>query len=436
MASKDPVAGAALLRQLRESRGWSWADLARALRETAARLSLASVRNTRPASIQRTVARWESPTAPTSPGERYQFLLGHLYARSATGALALGTGSDWTLFVDALRHFGVTEHRIGHLSEMVTRSSDLDDTDALTQALVGGQLPAAPEEGVVRRLAHEVASINSQVGSTPLVRLQLRLAPVINLCQRMVQSTRREDVLLLAKGSFALAGRLAFETRDDETAESLYRDAAKAAGRLPDHRHRAAVHTSHAMVALHRSNDLDTASKLSRAAVAEAHRSDSYALRARAHAVYAEVSARTGQPDRASTALARAWRTIEQLQHDQQPCGFDADRLDGFDGLCALYAGNVHRANDRLERSLTTLTKPRDAVQRGIVSTDLALARLRIGDPAASLVLLHDAVDLAAATGGRVPIQRLRHARRALRHSRAETYLAELDEHLHDVLMR
>ena len=63
-----------MLRQLRESRGWSWSDLARALRDTARRLAVTSLMHRQVASIQRTVARWESITDRTSPGDRYQFL--------------------------------------------------------------------------------------------------------------------------------------------------------------------------------------------------------------------------------------------------------------------------------------------------------------------------------------------------------------------------
>lgn len=96
MTTADRAAAAALLRQLRESRGWSWNDLAAALRDIARRLSVTSLAQRQLASIQRTIARWESPIGSTSPGERYQFLLAHLYARTRSGSLALGPGSDST----------------------------------------------------------------------------------------------------------------------------------------------------------------------------------------------------------------------------------------------------------------------------------------------------------------------------------------------------
>jgi hypothetical protein len=99
--------------------------------------------------------------------------------------------------------------------------------------------------------------------------------------------------------------------------------------------------------------------------------------------------------------------------------GFDAERLRGFEGLCALYAGAGARAQDCLLGSLASLRDSRDAVQRGIVSTDLALARLQLGDAASCVELLHDAVDMAANTGGRV----------------AAHFVADLDDHIHDVLI-
>lgn len=66
-----------LLRQLRERRGWLWADQARALRAVAERLGITAVISTQLASLQRSIARWESAASRTVPGERYQPLLAH-----------------------------------------------------------------------------------------------------------------------------------------------------------------------------------------------------------------------------------------------------------------------------------------------------------------------------------------------------------------------
>lgn len=454
LTAADRELGAVLLRQLRESRGWSWADLARGLRDTARRLGVTSLMHRQVPSIQRTVARWESPNDRTSPGDRYQYLLAHLYARTPAGSLALGTGSDFSVLLDALRCFGTSSERLRQLTEMTMRTSRRDGTDLLgllapaAGSAVKTALHQQPQlDRDVLGVIHEtVADINGQVGTVPFARLQLTLSPVVDLCRRLQRSDsdrRDAGLLALATDAYALAARLAFETRDDEAAIALYVDAAEAASRLPDTSHLAAVRTSHAMVTLHAASahpaagpaDLMPALVLARAATADAHRGASYAARARAHAVHAEVCARAGQTEQSATALSRAWKTVDQLAVDDPHGGFTSERLDGFEGLCALYVGDAQHAHERLARSVAALQQPRDAVQRGIVSTDLALARLRLGDPLACVELVHKAVDITAATGGRVSAQRIRLARHQLRPWRAETFLAELDDHIHDTLI-
>ncbi len=69
------------LRRLREQRGWSWTDEARAIKDMARRLGIDRLAQTEIASIKRTIARWESETAKaTAPDERYQWMLAHLFA--------------------------------------------------------------------------------------------------------------------------------------------------------------------------------------------------------------------------------------------------------------------------------------------------------------------------------------------------------------------
>lgn len=438
--------GARLLRRLREARGWSWADLARALRDTAKQTGVTSLSHRQVASIQRTVARWESLADRTSPGDRYQFLLAHLYARTAAGHLALGTGSDFDTLLEAFRHFGTPPERIRQLADLITRSANSIDCGLLSplSAAIQSSIVAILHErsrlepDLLDSLHESVRTINRQVGSTPFVRLQLQLAPVVETCRRLLLLDRADppdELALLATSTYALAARLAFETRDHETATALYADATTVAGRLEDRSHRAAVRTSHTMVTLHATDDVEAARKIARGATVDAHRGASYAIRARAHAVHAEICARAGQVAEAAGALDRAWKTVDQLTVDDPQGGFDADRLDGFEGLCALHAGDAGRAHDHLDRSLAALRTSRDAIQRGIVSTDLAVARLRLGHPAACVDLLHEAVDITAATGGRVSAQRIRLARRDLHPWRAEGFLAELDDHIHDVLI-
>jgi hypothetical protein len=44
-------------------------------------------------------------------------------------------------------------------------------------------------------------------------------------------------------------------------------------------------------------------------------------------------------------------------------------------------------------------------------------------------------VDIVTATGGRVSDQRIRHVRRELTPWRTETFMTELDDHIHDALI-
>jgi hypothetical protein len=280
--------------------------------------------------------------------------------------------------------------------------------------------------------------VDRDIGSTPFVRLQLQLAPTVEACRRLLQPSDpnpQEELVLLAITTYALAARLAFETRDDEMSMALYGEATEVAGRLADRSHRAAVRTSRTMVTLHATQDLNAARKIARAATVDAHRGASHAVRARAHAVHAEICARAGQATDASAALDRAWKTVDQMVVDDPHHAFSGDQLNGFAGICALHAGDAGRAHDRLNHSLGALRESRDAVQRGIVSTDLALARLRLGDVVACVDLLHQAVDTTASTGGWVSAQRIRTVRRVLRPWRAESFMAELDDHMHDVLI-
>ncbi|WP_216206995.1 hypothetical protein [Amycolatopsis aidingensis] len=359
-----------------------------------------------------------------------------------SGDLALGPGSDLGTLLDALRLFGTPPHRIQALLDLVTQNARSDSSTLLSPATHFGitavQRGSCPlDHDLLGQLQRSVTAITRQVGSTPFVRLQLQLAPIVESCRRLLQRDhpgQHDELARLATHTYALAARLAFETRDDQLATALYTDATAVAGQLKDRNHRATVRTSHTMVTLHATNDLDTARTIAHAATIDAHQGSSYAVRARAHAVHAEICARAGQTREAGAALDRAWRTVEQLTSDDPHSGFNADRLHGFDGLCALHAGDANRAHDSLAHSLNALKTSRDAVQRGIVSTDLALARLRLGDPACA-DLLHKAIDITATTGGRVPAQRIRLARQHLRPWRTEHFLTELDDHIHDSLI-
>lgn len=88
------------------------------------------------------------------------------------------------------------------------------------------------------------------------------------------------------------------------------------------------------------------------------------------------------------------------------------------------------RSHDYFARSARALQGPREQVQRAIVTTDQALARIRLGESESAAELLHGCIHTASATGGRVAAIRLRRARSDLRPWRREPWFADLDDHL------
>jgi transcriptional regulator with XRE-family HTH domain len=437
------AAGAATLKRLRHSRGLSLAAVARALSRIAD--ALHQPRLPAVASVQRSVARWES-AAPPLPDERYQLLLAHLYARTPAGQMAVGAGSDLAELLGALLDLGESETRVAFLrTALIRTATDTGGMLALLSPHVQADLSAAlvdpsqATEETSAGLAAVVADVNAQVGSVPMVRLQLLLAPVIDACRRLqagpLSGPVAGHVRAVSVAACSLAGRLAFENRDDRASQALYAEATAQAEQLGNTWLRASVHMSHALVTLYSSPHLADAQRLVDQAVHAAGSGDSVQVRARAHALQAEIAARAGSERQAQAALGLAWYDIEGRRGDD-PSGstFSAGHLRGFEGVCQLYVGDPSVAHDRFADSAATLTAPREQVQRAIVRTDQALARIRMGDPRSAAELLHECVLAAVATGGRVPAIRLRRARVELRPWRREDFVADLDDHLMDVL--
>ncbi|WP_018569276.1 hypothetical protein [Streptomyces sp. PsTaAH-124] len=237
----------------------------------------------------------------------------------------------------------------------------------------------------------------------------------------------------VAAQAYTLAGRAAFETRDDAASRALYAEATAAAGAAGQPWRRAVVHMSHALVTLYSAPGLDAAQRLVDAAVRDARAGESTVVRARAHALQAEIAARSGAEKQAKAALALAWYDMDR---DGDPAGtsFSAAHLRGFDGIMQLHVGDPGAAHDHFAGSAAALSAPRERVQQAIVATDQALARIRLDEPQAAAVLLHGCVTAAASTGGRVPALRIKAARRELRPWRREKRFADLDDRLIDVL--
>ncbi|MGA4841784.1 hypothetical protein [Streptomyces sp. G45] len=441
---EDRAAGAARLKALRHRRGLSLAEAARGLVALAEELHQPALPAV--ASVQRSVARWEA-RRPTMPDDRYQLLLAHLYARTPAGGVSLGSGSDFAEYLHALGLLGESEHRIAELRSLVLCAATDSGGGLLallapsTQARLDVALadPSQADEATVAGLAAVVADVNAEVGSLPMVRLQMLLAPAAEAARRLLAGPTpaplmphlREVVVAAA----TLGGRLAFETSDDAASRALYAEATREAGLLEQPWRQSSVHMSHALVTLYSTDGLDGARRLVDQAVRTARTGESTLTRARAHALQAELAARAGHERQAQTALGLAWYDMEAPpEDDPSPSSFSLGHLRGFEGVCELYVGDPVAAHDRFARSAEGLSAPREQVQRAIVTTDQALARIRLGEPRGAVQLLHQCVAAASATGGRVPALRLRRARRELRPWRRENWVADLDDHLMDVL--
>ncbi|MFJ9035696.1 hypothetical protein ACIRF8_03785 [Streptomyces sp. NPDC102406] len=447
MSAHDRQVGAATLKRLRLARGWSLAETARAVIDAAARLG--QPLDSTVASVQRSVARWESGKAPILPGERYQLLLAHLYARDVAGQPALGTGSDFAELLNALRQLGESERRLGELRTLVVRTTT--DAGGGLLALLGPSTrtalsaaladPTRLDAELLAAMHGVIGDVNGQVGSVPFVRLQLLLSPVVESCRRLlgaeVPGAFAADLHALAAQAYTLAGRFAFETRDDEASKALYAAATDAASGTGAPWRRAMVHMSHALVTLYSTPGLEPARALVDAAVRDARAGESVTIRSRAHALQAEITARGGVEfsRQAQAALALAWYDMDSDRDgDPATSSFSPAHLRGFEGVTSLYIGDPGEAHDYFARSAASLVAPRERVQRAIVSTDQALARIRLDDPRSAADLLHGCVDAATSTGGRVAVIRLRRARRDLRQWRQEDFVADLDDHMIDAL--
>lgn len=440
MNARDTAVGARTLKRLRRSRGWSLAGLARALTGTATRLGIPLAAPT--TGVQRSVARWESSAAPVRPGHHYQLLLAHLYARGPDGTPQLGPGSDFAELLTALAHHGESDRQLAELRTVVTRTVTTGNGSLLallgphTQATISGALadPGRTDAGLLDTLHAAVDTANQHVGSLPFVRLQLLLSPVVETCRllltRDVPAPLLPGLHTVAAQTFTLAGRIAFETHDDAASRALYAAATEAADRLPAWR-RAVVRMSHALVTLYSAPGTDAARVLVEAAIRDARAGDSPAVRGRAHALHAEIAARSGHRYQALTALSLARYDIDDgPTDDPSNAGFSSAHLRGFEGLCTLHTGDAATAETHFAGAAAALTRPRDRLQRAIITTDQALARIRSGDPVAGTALLHTCADDISATGGRVPALRLRRARHALHPWHGERFVAELDDHL------
>lgn len=429
------------MRALRQRRGWSLLDEAKALREAARRRRMPTIATGSLVTIKRTIARWENDAV--RPAERYQLLLAEVFAEH-DGSILLGPGSDFDQLMTAFVHYEIAARRISELRDLTAATLTRGSAGLLAylSPALGTELaraladPGSADDGLATRLATAVADLNRRVGVVPFVRLQIGLVPIAEACRRLLTGGVPEEVrrqfLVVATTAYTLAARLAFESHDDASSAHYYTEALAAAGRLRDSWYRAAVRTSQAMVTLYATGNLLEAQAIADAAVSDARKGHSARIRSRALALQAEMTARAANTHRAFAALHNAWHELDHTSDsDAAPDAFDAGRLQGFEGVCQLYAGDPAKAERQFADSAATLTRSRDVVQRGIVRTDQAKARILLAAPEAATALLHECIDLSTRTRGRVADLRIREARLALTPWRGERFVAELDDHIH-----
>lgn len=259
MVTSGRKRGAHTMRVLRQHRGWSLLDEAKALRDAARRYRVPTIAAVGLSTIKRTISRWENDGV--SPGERYQFLLAHVFAEH-NGSILLGPGSDFDQLMTAFAHYGINATRICEIRDLTSamRTRGNDGLLAYLSPTLNAELtmvladPGSADVELAAKLTAAVADLNSRIGTVPFARLQLGLAPIVEAC-RVLRSQRlpaaiMRQFLAAATTAHALAARLAFETHDYASATDYYSEALAAARRLPDSWHSAAVRTSQAMVTL------------------------------------------------------------------------------------------------------------------------------------------------------------------------------------------
>lgn len=183
--------GALLLRELRRARGWSWRDKARELKRHAQRLHIERVASASVDSIARTIARWESGHYAHKPDERYQLLLGHIYARK-DGAAALGPESDFARLLAALTAFGVDDEGRRLVRQLVMSHVAGSETSSRTAALKNS---ARLDAQLLDELEAAVAALRWQTApAMPFLRLRLALAPILDVLEGLLRDSSSSAV--------------------------------------------------------------------------------------------------------------------------------------------------------------------------------------------------------------------------------------------------
>jgi hypothetical protein len=339
-----------------------------------------------------TVRRWE--TGDRWPEPRFRK---HLVAIFEQPASELGLLTPEEL---ALRPTGDVVNEIRRLMSMAEdeiRGAGLDRT-AFLRGLLGlgalpllsGDLGTGPRGDASTAYTKVIAGQRELYWTSPAADLFESAYAHAQLGVRLLRATSSERARVTLSTALAestmLAGRLAFfDLRQAAVAQRCYETALDASRQAGDHALAAGVLGHMAFIPAFAG---DTTRSLELVDAAQQHCWHGVTPLARSwlHCVASEAIARSADPagyrrhiDLAENALSTdgmvpAWFDF-----------YDASRLNGFAGYCALAAGDNTAASARLQSALDNLA-PTAAKQRTVLLADLATAHLDDAGHAAALV--------------------------------------------------
>jgi transcriptional regulator with XRE-family HTH domain/tetratricopeptide (TPR) repeat protein len=437
--------------ELREGRGWSQADLAGALqrlaRELPSDLGLQRVAAVSVQSIKRTIRRWE--TDGVQPDERYCVLLAHAYA-TRNGEATIGQGSEFELLVTAFAAMGVSVKRREYLCYLASAAATVAGgaflstfTPELRQRTERALMhPNQVDLGTLRGLRAAVSDLAQQSeGAMSYLRLVSAVTPHVLVVRHLLNGTQpdpvRQELCELAVQTFSLAGRLAFNLRDDLSARQFRADADVAAGELRDGWMKRWWLSSRARVARFNDKDLDSALFFAKKACEQSDRSSNVG-QAWSFCVLAEMYSLNGDERKARKAIDLA-RLFARGDLDEDPAAhlFPESRFGGLDAVQArisAYEGTCCLRAEQLDQAEAALTAALDGIpaaiqgQRSFLLADLATVAIRREQPERACDLLRAAYGIAGRTGAVIPLQRIYRVRRELHPWRHERFVMSLDE--------
>jgi tetratricopeptide (TPR) repeat protein len=437
--------------ELRQRRGWSQTNLAETLRRLAETLpkdqGVGRVALTSTDSIKRTIRRWE--TEGVRPDDRYCALLTHAYAMKGDAA-TIAAGSDLELLMSAFAAMGVSMKRREYLRFLAVSAATVsggaflstftpDLRDRTIRALAH---PDRVDLGTLADLRAAVGGLQQQSeGAMPYLRLVSAVVPHVMVARRLLNADQpdpiRQAVCEVAIQTFNLAGRLAFNLRDQASAKRFCADADEASAELHDGWMRGWWQSSRARVARFNYQDIDEALHFALQATRQMDRSSDFA-RAWSYCVLAEMYSLHGDERRARKAIDLArLHANGNLEEDPAAHLFPEGRFGGtpavqarisaYEGTCCLRAGRLDQAEPILKEALHGIPAGIEG-QTSFLLADLATVHIRQSQPERASELLRQAIGIVARTGAAIPTQRVYRARRELRPWNHERFVTELDE--------